>query len=90
MQYQAQKLNAAGECESIKKSMTAKQRKLAYELITNPPPGSKLAAARDWGVDLTLLYENLLLTPTERARSFASTVRSFEVFRAKAKKTARF
>ena len=55
--------------------MTPEQKKLAYELITNPPPGSKLAEAKEWGVDLTLLYENLQLTPTERARSFASNVR---------------
>jgi hypothetical protein len=55
--------------------MTPEQKKLAYELITNPPPGSKLAEAKEWGVDLTLLYENLLLTPTERARRFASKVR---------------
>ena len=68
--------------------MTPKQRKLAYELITNPPPGSKLAAAKEWGVDLTLPYENLLRTPTERAQSFASTVRSFNALRAEEKKTA--
>jgi hypothetical protein len=55
--------------------MTPEQTKLAYELITNPPPGSKLAAAKEYGIDLTLLYENLKLTPTERARSFGSTVR---------------
>lgn len=52
--------------------MTPEQKKLAYELITNPPPGSKLAEAKEWGVDLTLLYENLQLTPTERARAFSS------------------
>jgi hypothetical protein len=55
--------------------MTPEQKKLAYELISNPPPGSKLAEAKEWGVDLTLLYENLQLTPTERARRFASQVR---------------
>jgi len=68
--------------------MTPEQQKLAYELITNPPAGSALAAAKEWGVDLTLLYSNLQRTPTERARSFASTVRSFESFRKGGKKTA--
>jgi hypothetical protein len=57
--------------------MTPDQEKLAYELITNPPPGSKLAAAKEWGVDLTLLLANLKQTPTQRAQSFASHVRSF-------------
>jgi len=69
--------------------MTPKQRKLAYELTTNPPPGSKLAAAKEWGVDLTLLYANLLRTPTERARCFSSLARSFDILRSRDKKTAR-
>ena len=68
--------------------MTPEQRKLAYELITNPPAGSKLAEAKEWGVDLTLLYANLDRTPTERARSFASMVRSFNGLRDAAKKIA--
>jgi hypothetical protein len=68
--------------------MTPEQRKLAYELITNPPPGSKLAEAKEWGVDLTLLFANLDRTPTERARSFASMVRSFNGLRDAAKKIA--
>ena len=58
--------------------MTPEQSKLVYELITNPPPGSKLAAAKEWGVDLTLLYANLQRTPTERAQTFGTMVRSFE------------
>ena len=44
--------------------MHARRARLV-ELITNPPPGSKIAAARDYGVDLTLLVENLMRTPTE-------------------------
>lgn len=56
--------------------MTPEQEKLAYELITNPPPGSKLADAKAWGVDLTLLFENLRRTPTQRAQSFASHART--------------
>jgi len=35
-------------------------------LIADPAPGSKLAAAKDAGVDLKQLLENLRLTPTER------------------------
>jgi len=66
--------------------MTPKQRKLAYELITNPPPGSAIAAAKEWGVDLTLLYSNLLRTPTERAQSFARMVRFFDALRGGEKK----
>jgi len=46
--------------------MTPEQRKLAYELITNPPPGSKLAEAKEYGIDLTLLLENLELSVSDR------------------------
>lgn len=67
--------------------MTPEQRKLAHELITNPPPGSKLAEAKEWGVDLTLLCANLERTPTERARSFASIVHFFNSFRDAARKS---
>ena len=65
--------------------MTPEQEKLAYELITNPPPGSKLAEAKEWGVDLTLLFENLRRTPTERAQSFASYARTFNELQGLAK-----
>ncbi len=48
--------------------MTPEQRKVAYELITNPPPGSKLAEAKQYGIDLTLLVENLDLSVADRLR----------------------
>jgi hypothetical protein len=48
--------------------MTPEQRKLAYELIMNPRPGSDLAAAKEYGIDLTLLVENLDLSVAERLR----------------------
>lgn len=46
--------------------MNARQRARAVELITNPPPGSKLAEAKEYGIDLTLLLENLTLDVDER------------------------
>ncbi|HME00559.1 MAG TPA: hypothetical protein VKM93_24910 [Terriglobia bacterium] len=46
--------------------MTAEERELLIQLINDPPPGSKIAAARDYGVDLTLLLRRLKMTPTER------------------------
>jgi hypothetical protein len=36
--------------------------------LRNPLPGSRSAAARESGVDLTLLIEQLRLTPAERVR----------------------
>ena len=36
------------------------------EKLLNPRPGSKIAAAKEFGIDLTLLLEQLRLTPQER------------------------
>jgi len=38
------------------------------ERLLNPKPGSAAAAARDFGIDLSLTVENLRLTPEERIR----------------------
>lgn len=38
------------------------------EKLLNPLPGGKIASARDFGIDLTLLVENLRLTPAERIK----------------------
>lgn len=48
--------------------MNAEQRERLIELINNPPPGSKIAEAKGYGIDLTLLVETLAMTPTERVR----------------------
>lgn len=61
--------------------MTPKQRKLAYELITNPPPGSAIAAAKEYGIDLTLLVENLDLTVAQRLRKLYSIATFLEKVR---------
>jgi len=57
--------------------MTEDQEKLALHLIENPLPGSALAQAKDFGVDLTLLISTLRRTPTERARSLSEGARIF-------------
>lgn len=61
--------------------MTPKQRKLAYELITNPPAGSAIAAAKEYGIDLTLLVENLDLTVAQRLRKLYSIATFLEKVR---------
>lgn len=38
------------------------------ERLRNPAPGSKIEAAQKFGVDLSLLIEQIQLTPAERAR----------------------
>jgi hypothetical protein len=66
--------------------MDKAQRDELIRLITNPPPGSKVAAAKDFGVDLTLLVRMLELTPTQRLRNLAAAQALFQELRA-AKKT---
>jgi hypothetical protein len=47
--------------------MTNEEQKRLWELIQNPPAGSKIEAAKEFGIDLTLNLRLLQLTPTERA-----------------------
>jgi len=61
--------------------MSPDQRKRALRLIARPPQGSDLAKAKKFGVDLTLLFENLLLTPTERARKLSSGAKALQSLR---------
>ena len=61
--------------------MTPEQQKLAWELISNPPAGSKLAAAKAYGIDLTLLVSNLKRTPTERAERLVAGAETLRALR---------
>jgi len=36
--------------------------------LRNPPPGSRAAAAREFGIDLSLMIAQLRRTPEERLR----------------------
>jgi len=47
-------------------TVTATERDRLLEMIRNPKPGSKIAAAKEFGIDLTLNVERLGLSPTER------------------------
>lgn len=61
------------------KLMTEEQEKLALDLINNPPPGSEIAKAKEFGVDLTLFISTLRRTPTERARALSHGARIFQL-----------
>ncbi len=49
------------------------------DLVANPPLGSELAKAKEFGVDLTLFISTLRRTPTERARSLSEGARIFQI-----------
>lgn len=56
------------------------------ERIRNAPPGSKIDDAKKYGIDLSLLVENLRLAPVERARQMMSLAESAERVRGLARK----
>ena len=59
---------------SVAEKLTAAEQKRLYELVVNPPLGSKVEAAKDYGVDLTLTLRSLALTPTERSQEMESAL----------------
>ena len=48
--------------------LTPEQLKRAEERLRHPAAGSRIQAAKDYGIDLVLLIEQLRLTPAERGR----------------------
>lgn len=55
------------------------------ERLLNPKPGSKIAAAKEFGIDLTLLLAQLRLTPEERLNHLQNAMISFETLAEQAK-----
>jgi len=51
------------------------------QLLLNPKPGTAAAAARDFGIDLTLTVKNLRLTPEERIRRLDSFLEEIKKIR---------
>jgi hypothetical protein len=56
------------------------------EKLLNPRPGSKIAEARDFGIDLTLTVAQLRLNPQQRIDKLQAAMRSLdELARARAR-----
>ena len=58
------------------------------EKLLYPKPGSKIAAAKEFGIDLTLLVENLRLTPDQRVRNLQQAMYGLEELQKAAKRKA--
>jgi len=54
--------------------------------LRHPAPGSRIEAAQKFGVDLTLLIEQLRLTPAERVRRMHSAAQAAEKVRGSARR----
>lgn len=66
--------------------LTPQEFARAQQNLLHPAPGSRIEAAAAMGVDLTLLIEQLRLTPAERARKLESAVTALEKVRGAARR----
>jgi hypothetical protein len=66
--------------------LTGEQLARAEDRLLRPARGSRIEAAKDFGVDLTLLLAQLRLTPSERARKLESTSTALERVRGLARR----
>jgi len=63
-------------------SLTAEQREMLLALINDPPPGSKIAAAKEFGIDLTLNLRQMSLSFAEKLadlQGFDSAMRKLRI-----------
>lgn len=58
----------------------------AIERLRNPIPGGKVEAAKEFGVDITLLIEQIKLSPAERAKRMHAVAQTAESVRGIARK----
>lgn len=63
------------------RALTPEEFERAAEKLRNPAPGSRIEAAQKYGIDLTLLIEQLRLTPEERVRKLEAATKSLEKIR---------
>ena len=66
--------------------LTPQQLARVERRLLHPPPGSRIEAARIAGVDLTLLVEQLRLSPAERVRRLEEASTAIEKARGAARR----
>lgn len=71
------------------RALTPEELGRAEERLRHPAPGSKIAAAKEYGIDLTLLISQLRLTPAQRAEELEDTATSLEQVRGIARRQRR-
>lgn len=68
------------------RALTPEEFERAAEKLWNPAPGSRIEAAQKFGIDLTLLIEQLRLTPEERVRKLQAVSQVAEQVRGAARR----
>jgi hypothetical protein len=66
--------------------LTQEQLSRAENSLLHPASGSRIEAAAEYGIDMTLLVEQLRLTPAERAKKLESASTALEKVRGIARK----
>jgi len=69
--------------------MTREEHERLFELVNNPPLGSKIAAAKEFGIDLTLTLRRLTMTPAERLEEMEGALAFVEDLRKAAEQLTR-
>jgi hypothetical protein len=71
------------------RALTPEELARAEERLRHPAPGSRIAAAKEYGIDLTLLISQLRRTPAERAEESEDAATALEEVRGVARKPRR-
>ena len=61
--------------------LTPEQLRIAEDRLRNPAPGSRIEAAKKYGIDLSLIITQLRLTPAERGEILESASEAVEQMR---------
>ena len=65
---------------------TPEQLSRAEERLRHPRPGSRIEAAKNFGIDLTLVIDKLRLTPAQRAQQMHDAMVAAEQVRGAARR----
>jgi len=68
-------------------ALTPEELARTEERMLHPASGSRIEAGKNYGVDLTLLVEQLRLTPAERVRKLESASTALEKVRGAARRS---
>lgn len=70
------------------RALTPEEFARAQSRLRHPKPGSRIEAAKQYGIDLTLLIEQLRLAPADRVRELETASTELENVRGIARKRA--
>ena len=71
------------------RALTPEEFERGAERLRDPAPGSRMEAAKKYGVDLTLLITQLRLTPEERVSKLEQASEEIEQLRGIARRRSR-